>query len=176
MRQCPHTDLVGLSLVSRLLSTAPCAPGALHSICQMREPNSAIPAALNGMVTLGALPFPGNSSIFKSILITQPYAWVFSFYLKARASIRSLGNKMLFILSAWGTICQQSRENRRIWRHRWSHGSWLWVLGPKFSFSNVPHLPKLWSACRWHSPPAWWFSCHPSPPQVCGFSSFQEDY
>lgn len=64
----------------------------------MGEPDSAIPAAVSGMVTLRALPFPGNSNVFKSILRTQAYTWVFSFYLKAHASIRSLGNKMFFIL------------------------------------------------------------------------------
>lgn len=81
MRQCPHTDPVGLSLVSRLAGTAPHAPGALLSICQMREPDSAIPAAASGMVTLGALPFPGNSNVFNSILITQAYLYMAIFFL-----------------------------------------------------------------------------------------------
>lgn len=172
MRQCPHTDLVGLSLVSRLVGTAPCAPGTLLSICQMREPEPAIPATVNGMGTLRALPFPGNSSIFKSILITQPHTWVFSFYLKAHASIRSLGNKMLFQEPKVPSVSKA----RKIEVSEGTAGPMAPGFGcwdPNFLSVMLHTCSKLWSAWRWHSQPAWCF-LHATQVHLWFLFSFQE--
>lgn len=175
MRQCPHRDLVGCVISEQAGCYSPMcswSPAQMSSTCQMREPNSAIPATVNGMVTLRAFLFPGNSNIFKSILVTQPYTWVFSFYLKAHASIRSLGNKMLFKSIRYYLVVKQGKEKYL----KAQLVPWLlaWVLGPKFPFSDVPYLLRTMECSELMFSTCLMFFMPPKPTLVCGFSSFQE--